>query len=107
MQTLYLVDASMYVFRAWHSMPDEFHDADGWPTNAVHGFAPVSYTHLDVYKRQTQGEGVRKPVRGTAVQPSSIAPVRDGPGNFTIVVTRPPTRPVNVPGVHAVRVAGR
>ena len=39
MPTLYLVDASMYVFRAWHSMPDEFHDADGWPTNAVHGFA--------------------------------------------------------------------
>jgi len=39
MQTLHLVDASMYVFRAWHSMPDEFHDADGWPTNAVHGFA--------------------------------------------------------------------
>ena len=38
-ETLVLVDASMYVFRAWHSMPDEFHDADGWPTNAVHGFA--------------------------------------------------------------------
>ena len=37
--TLYLVDASLYVFRAWHSMPDEFHDEDGWPTNAVHGFA--------------------------------------------------------------------
>ena len=37
--TLYLVDASLYVFRAWHSMPDEFQDADGWPTNAVHGFA--------------------------------------------------------------------
>ena len=36
---LYLVDASLYVFRAWHSMPDEFRDADGWPTNAVHGFA--------------------------------------------------------------------
>lgn len=36
---LYLVDASLYVFRAWHSMPDEFHDGDGWPTNAVHGFA--------------------------------------------------------------------
>ena len=38
-RTLYLVDASLYVFRAWHSMPDEFRDADGWPTNAVHGFA--------------------------------------------------------------------
>lgn len=36
---LYLIDASLYVFRAWHSMPDEFRDADGWPTNAVHGFA--------------------------------------------------------------------
>ncbi|MDH5833156.1 5'-3' exonuclease [Luteimonas kalidii] len=36
---LYLVDASLYVFRAWHSMPDEFRDADGRPTNAVHGFA--------------------------------------------------------------------
>src|SRR3546814_10084759 len=37
--TLYLVDASLYVCRAWHSMPDEFQDAEGWPTNAVHGFA--------------------------------------------------------------------
>jgi 5'-3' exonuclease len=34
-----LVDASLYVFRAWHSMPDEFTDADGEPVNAVHGFA--------------------------------------------------------------------
>jgi len=39
MKPLYLVDASLYVFRAWHSMPDRFHDADGWPVNAVHGFA--------------------------------------------------------------------
>lgn len=38
-RALYLVDASMYVFRAWHSMPNEFHDVDGWPTNAVHGYA--------------------------------------------------------------------
>ena len=37
--TLHLVDASLYVFRAWHSIPDEFRDAQGWPTNAVHGFA--------------------------------------------------------------------
>ena len=36
---LYLVDASLYVFRAWHSVPDQFQDAQGWPTNAVHGFA--------------------------------------------------------------------
>lgn len=37
--TLYLIDASMYVFRAWHSMPDVFFDVDGQPVNAVHGFA--------------------------------------------------------------------
>lgn len=39
MSTLYLIDASLYVFRAWHSMPPDFTDADGWPVNAVHGFA--------------------------------------------------------------------
>lgn len=37
--TVYLIDASMYVFRAWHSMPDTFFDIDDRPVNAVHGFA--------------------------------------------------------------------
>lgn len=36
---LYLVDASIYVFRAWHSMPPDMTDAQGWPVHAVHGFA--------------------------------------------------------------------
>ncbi|WP_425503471.1 5'-3' exonuclease [Rhodanobacter panaciterrae] len=35
---VHLVDGSLYVFRAWHSMPDEFFDADGHPVNAVHGY---------------------------------------------------------------------
>jgi len=35
---VYLIDASIYVFRAWHTMPNEFADSDGWPTNAVQGF---------------------------------------------------------------------
>lgn len=47
LRTLHLVDASMYVFRAWHSMPDEFRDADGWPANAVHGFARFLLELLD------------------------------------------------------------
>jgi hypothetical protein len=38
MNTLHLIDASLYIFRAWHSMPNEFHDSDGAPVNAVHGF---------------------------------------------------------------------
>ncbi|PPV09708.1 5'-3' exonuclease H3TH domain-containing protein [Xanthomonas axonopodis pv. vasculorum] len=46
---LYLVDASLYVFRAWHSIPDEFHDTQGWPTNAVHGFARFL---LDLLERE-------------------------------------------------------
>ena len=35
---LYLVDASIYVFRAWFSVPDDFVDIDGNPSNAVYGF---------------------------------------------------------------------
>ena len=36
---VYLIDASVYIFRAWFSMPDQFADAAGRPTNAVYGFA--------------------------------------------------------------------
>ncbi|MFP4334952.1 MAG: 5'-3' exonuclease [Wenzhouxiangella sp.] len=38
-QPVYLIDASVYVFRAWFSMPDQFADGAGRPTNAVYGFA--------------------------------------------------------------------
>ena len=46
---LYLIDACIYVFRAWHTMPDEFQDTDGWPVNAVQGFVRFL---LDVLERQ-------------------------------------------------------
>jgi DNA polymerase I len=36
--TLYLIDGSLYVFRAWHSIPPQFHDHEGAPVNAVYGF---------------------------------------------------------------------
>ena len=36
---VYLVDASVYIFRAWFSMPDEFVNQRGEPTNAVYGFS--------------------------------------------------------------------
>ena len=35
---VYLVDASVYIFRAWFSMPGEFVNRRGEPTNAVYGF---------------------------------------------------------------------
>jgi len=39
LKPFYLVDASIYLFRAYYSFPDEFADADGNPTNALNGFA--------------------------------------------------------------------
>ena len=36
---LYLIDASIFVFRAWHSVPNNVVDFDGNPVNAMHGFA--------------------------------------------------------------------
>jgi 5'-3' exonuclease len=36
---LYLIDASIFIFRAWHSVPNTLIDDDGNPVNALHGFA--------------------------------------------------------------------
>ena len=36
---LYLVDASVFIFRAYFSVPVEIADPDGNPVNALHGFA--------------------------------------------------------------------
>jgi 5'-3' exonuclease len=35
---LYLIDASIYIFRAWFSYPDTLHDPLGAPVNAVYGY---------------------------------------------------------------------
>ncbi|GAB4194207.1 MAG: 5'-3' exonuclease H3TH domain-containing protein [Wenzhouxiangellaceae bacterium] len=37
--TVYLIDASVQIFRAWFSIPPDFTDPDGRPTNAVYGFS--------------------------------------------------------------------
>ncbi|HNR91874.1 MAG TPA: 5'-3' exonuclease H3TH domain-containing protein [Dokdonella sp.] len=49
---VYLVDASLYVFRAWHSIPPDFTDIDGHPVNAVHGFTRFL---LDLLERVRPG----------------------------------------------------
>jgi len=36
---VYLVDASVYIFRAWHSLPPDLTDSEGHPTHALYGFA--------------------------------------------------------------------
>ncbi|HEY3488319.1 MAG TPA: hypothetical protein VGL10_09645, partial [Gammaproteobacteria bacterium] len=35
----YLIDSSIYVFRAWFTMPDDMVDREGNPVNAFYGFA--------------------------------------------------------------------
>lgn len=35
----YLIDSSIYIFRAWHSYDDDITDSDGNPANAVYGFS--------------------------------------------------------------------
>ena len=36
---VYLIDASIYIFRAWFSLPERLTSPAGEPVNAVHGFA--------------------------------------------------------------------
>ncbi len=44
---LYLVDASIYIFRAYFSIPDTFVNAAGQPVNAVYGFTGFLMDLLD------------------------------------------------------------
>jgi len=39
----YLIDSSIYIFRAWHVYDDSICDAAGNPTNAVYGFTEFLY----------------------------------------------------------------
>lgn len=54
MPPVYLVDASVYIFRAWFSMPDDFVNAAGEPTNAVYGFSGFLCSLLE----QTRAEHI-------------------------------------------------
>ena len=47
---VYLIDSSIYVFRAWFTVPDHVVNPDNEPVNAVYGFADFVYQLL----RQTQ-----------------------------------------------------
>lgn len=48
--TTYLLDASLYVFRAYHSRAPEWTDPEGWPTHAVHGFTSTLLALLEQTK---------------------------------------------------------
>lgn len=48
--TVYLIDASIYIFRAWFSISDEFANDSGQPTNAVYGFTGFLCSMLEQSK---------------------------------------------------------
>jgi len=66
----YLVDASIYVFRSWHVLPDSIRDADGEPANAVYGFidfliqllARATPTHVGVAFDESLESSVRNDI---------------------------------------------
>jgi len=55
LQPVYLVDASIYIFRAWFSIPDEFTNSAGEPTNAVYGFTGFLCSLLEQTKAEHIG----------------------------------------------------
>jgi 5'-3' exonuclease len=65
---VYLIDASVYVFRAWHALPASLADADGQPTHALYGFARFlsdlierrTAEHVAVAFDETHGGGLRR-----------------------------------------------
>jgi 5'-3' exonuclease len=48
----YLIDASVYVFRAYYSMPDDMVDDDGNPVNALYGFCRFLGDFMEQVKPQ-------------------------------------------------------
>lgn len=65
---VYLIDASVYVFRAWHAWRVDLADAEGNPTHALYGFARFlgdllercSPTHVAVAFDESHGRGLRQ-----------------------------------------------
>ena len=67
---LYLVDSSIYIFRAWQTLPDSIQNTHGEPANAVMGFADTvakiiseeQPTHMVCAFDQSLGKGARKAI---------------------------------------------
>jgi 5'-3' exonuclease len=45
-----LLDSSIYIFRAWFSMPDNWHSRDGYPLSAVYGYTRFLLEFLERYR---------------------------------------------------------
>ncbi len=50
---VYLLDASIYIFRAYFSLPENWHSPEGYPLNAVYGYCSFL---LDLLRRLERGD---------------------------------------------------
>jgi len=52
---IYLVDAPIYIFRAYFSLPENWHSPEGYPLNAVYGYTSFL---LDLVQELTKGGAI-------------------------------------------------
>ena len=57
---LYLIDASVFVWRSYHSVPIALVDLDGNPVNALHGFARFLGDLIERVRPSAHRGGVRR-----------------------------------------------
>lgn len=53
---IHLIDASVFVFRAWFSIPPEMTAPDGTPVNAVYGYARFITDYLEDLRRRSPAD---------------------------------------------------
>ena len=49
-QPTFLLDASVYIFRAYFALPDNFHSPEGYPVNALYGYTTFLLNFLDQHQ---------------------------------------------------------
>ncbi len=64
--TVYHIDASYFIFRAYHSMPPDMMDGDGNATHALYGFARFLSDFLESVRPQRIAVAFDESLRGTA-----------------------------------------
>jgi len=51
-QPVFLLDASIYIFRAYFALPDNWHSPEGYPVNALYGYTKFLLNYLDQQQPQ-------------------------------------------------------
>ena len=55
---IYLIDASIYIFRAYFSLPERWHSPEGYPLNAVYGYTSFLLDLVQELRELSQGRAI-------------------------------------------------